>query len=291
MDEATNQMINDGEYDETAFTDPVDDDAYTEQLEADIEGTRTEMSQTIDQIQERLSPEHLMGQVKQTVRDATLGKVEKAMGMVSDKISGVAEPAREVMDLAGSAIKETGSSVADVVWKNPIPLALIGLGVGLLCFKSWSRNGGTQVSSRNALPNSPNREFRSGGRMNSLNEGQGFVTKTVNQVKQTASAMANQSTDVMNNLGSQAKETASAVSSRFGDLMRQNPLALGAVAVAAGTAVGLALPSTNIEREYVGEASQTLVDKAEEVARGALDKVQNLAKESGTDAQQDGASV
>ena len=37
--------------------------------------------------------------------------------------------------------------------------------------------------------------------------------------------------------------------------MRDNPLAMGAVAVAAGTAVGLMLPSTRFESEYIGEAS------------------------------------
>ena len=85
-------------------------------------------------------------------------------------------------------------------------------------------------------------------------------------------------TNTLSNLGSKAKESASAVSDRFEQVLRENPLAVGAVAVAAGTAVGLVLPSTRIESEYMGDASERLVDKAQQVARGALDKVQDAAK-------------
>ncbi len=71
----------------------------------------------------------------------------------------------------------------------------------------------------------------------------------------------------------------SALGSRFGQALRENPLAVGAVAVAAGTAVGLVLPSTKFENEYIGETSGMLVDKAEEMARGALDKVKDAAQQ------------
>ena len=93
-----------------------------------------------------------------------------------------------------------------------------------------------------------------------------------------ASELANRSTEALSNLGSKAKEGASAVGTRFSNLLHDNPLAVGAMAVAAGTAVGLVLPSTRLESEYIGETGERLVDKAEEVARGALDKVQDAAK-------------
>ena len=44
-----------------------------------------------------------------------------------------------------------------------------------------------------------------------------------------------------------------------------------------GAAVGLALPRTRIEHEYMGEASEKLVDKAQQVARDAMDKVKTVA--------------
>ena len=64
----------------------------------------------------------------------------------------------------------------------------------------------------------------------------------------------------------------------FQRLVKENPLAVGAAAVAVGAAVGLALPSTRIEQEYMGEASEKIVDKAQQVARDAMDKVKSATQ-------------
>ena len=111
-------------------------------------------------------------------------------------------------------------------------------------------------------------------------------TGTLNQVKETASNLANRSTHALTDLGHKAKDSASAVTNRFERMMHENPLALGAVAIAAGTAVGLVLPSTRFETEYIGETGERLVDKVEDVARGALDRVQDAAKQMAPEGQQ-----
>ena len=280
MDEATDKMNTaDWNEDRIASGSSDDYDDNTEQIRAEIEDTRAEMSQTINEIQERLSPEHLMGQVKETVREATIGKVERVMDKVGETISGVAEPAREVVDRAGTAIKETGRSIGNSVWKHPIPVALIGLGVGMLMMRRFRGDGnGYDYSTRRTTPRTR--------RPNTLGQVQTESTSTLGQVKETASDLATRSTNALSNLGTKAKDSASTIGTRFEQVLRDNPLAVGAVAVAAGTAVGLVLPSTKFESEYIGEASETLVDKAEEVARGALDKVQNAAKQMTAEPQQ-----
>lgn len=250
----------------------VDYEEDAEQIRAEIEDTRADMSQTINEIQERLSPEHLMGQVKETVREATIGKVERVM----ETIGEVTEPAREALGRAGTTIKEAGTSVGNSMWKNPIPLALIGLGVGMLWMKSRRGNGYDDWSRSTSLR--PKRQNLSGAGQTNPTSG-AYNEGTFDQVKETAGNLANRSTEALSNLGSKAKESATEVSSRFGQLLRDNPLAVGAVAMAAGTAVGLALPSTRFESEYIGETSEMLVDKAQEVARGAIDKVQDAAKQ------------
>ena len=274
MDERTDQ-ISDERWGESATLSSTENfDSNTGQLRADIEDTRAEMTQTINEIQERLSPEHLMGQVKETVRDATIGKVERVMEKVGETISEVAEPAREVAGIAGTAIKDAGTSVASSVWRNPIPVALIGLGIGML-FMRKSRRDGYDATLR---PRSTRPINTTMGE--SVRRLQGTTApNTLDTVKQTATNFANRSTDVLSNLGTKAKESASAVGTRFGEVLRVNPLAVGAVAVAAGTAVGLVLPSTNIETEYMGKTSEKIVDTAEEVARGALNKVQDAARQ------------
>lgn len=259
MDEATNQI-----------TAAADSEENPEQIRAEIEDTRAVMSQTINEIQERLSPDHLMGQVKETVRDATIGKVERVVETVGETISDVTEPAREVAALAGNAIKEVGTTVADKIWKNPIPVTLIGLGVGMLVVRNFWGDGTKTSSSRTSLPNRrTNYELGDVGNVGQPRQTlQSTGASTLNQVKETASDLA-----------SRAKDSASSVGTRFGELCRENPLAVGAVAVAAGTAVGLMLPSTQLESEYIGETGEKLVESVEDVARDALGKVQHAAKQ------------
>lgn len=288
MGEATNKIGTtewDNEPDKSLQLDDTDTDSgssddfdeHTEQLRSDIEGTRAEMSQTINEIQERLSPEHLMGQVKETVREATIGKVERVMEQVGGTIAEVTEPALEAMGRAGTAIKETGVSVGNSMWRNPIPVALIGLGLGWLILRNYSGNGddydmpGTRSRTRLNI-RTDQREY-------------GATTGALNQVKDTASDLASRSTEALSNLGSKAKDSVSTAGSRIEQVLRNNPLAIGAVAVAAGAAVGLALPSTKLETEYMGEASEKLVDKAQEVARGAIDKVQSAAQQMAPEQQ------
>jgi len=296
MDEATNKMstadwdedraTSTQQYDSVASGSSDDYEENTEQIRAEIEDTRAEMSQTINEIQERLSPEHLMGQVKTTVREATIGKVERVMDKVGETIGGVAEPAREVMDRAGTAIKETGRTVGNSVWRNPIPVALIGLGVGMLVMRRYRIGDGYDYETRRTTPRY--RRPNTLGQMQNETSGStvGSTTgSTLGQVRETASDLATRSTEALSGLGTRAKDTASTLTTRFGQVLRENPLAVGAVAVAAGTAVGLVLPSTRFESEYIGEASERLVDRAEDVARGALDKVQSVAHEMTSESQ------
>ncbi|HEX6650624.1 MAG TPA: DUF3618 domain-containing protein [Pyrinomonadaceae bacterium] len=278
MDEATNQISAAADSDESRTTATSADvyDENTEQLRADIEDTRADMTQTINEIQERLSPENLVGQVKETVREATIGKVERVMGQVGETLSGVTEPAREMAGRAGNAIKEVGTTVGDTIWKNPIPLGLIGLGVGMLIMKNYRGQSYASSSSPRKFPQGrrTNYEMDYAGQSRQTQQ-QSMGAGTLNQVKETASDLANRSTQTLNELGTKAKNSAS----RFGEIMRDNPLAAGAVAIAAGTAVGLLIPSTQIESEYIGETGERLVERVEDVARDALGKVQDAAKQ------------
>ena len=274
MDEATNQVT------------AADSDDNTEQLRAEIEDTRADMTQTINEIQERLSPEHLVGQVKETVREATIGKVEKVMSSVGETISEVAEPAREMAGRAGNAIKEVGTTVADTIYKNPIPLALIGLGVGMLVMRNFGGQSYSSSSRKLSQGRRSNYELGDVGQARQTQQSTG--TSTLNQVKETASDLASRSTDALSNLGTKAKNSATAVGTRFERMMHENPLAVGAVAVAAGTAIGLALPSTRFESEHIGETGEKLVERVEDIARNALNKAQDAAKQMAPEGGQHG---
>jgi hypothetical protein len=70
------------------------------------------MSSTINAIQDRLSPQNLVAQAKDTVRDATVGRAEQVMS--------------DMRDTARSA----GNTLFDTIRDNPLPAALVGVGLG-----------------------------------------------------------------------------------------------------------------------------------------------------------------
>ena len=62
-------------------TDDITTDPEVEQLVEEIEVTRVEMTGTVEEIGERLDPRNIVAGAKETVREATVGKVES---MVND---------------------------------------------------------------------------------------------------------------------------------------------------------------------------------------------------------------
>lgn len=64
----------------------------TDEIRSQIEHTRAEMSQTIDAIQARLSPSRLVTDAKQTVKDATIGRVKRLAARAKE---GVRNPGNE----------------------------------------------------------------------------------------------------------------------------------------------------------------------------------------------------
>ena len=63
----------------------------------------------------------------------------------------------------------------------------------------------------------------------------------------------------------------------FDRLLRENPFALGAVAVVVGAALSMAVPETRSEQQLIGGMRDQIVDKAKDLAQGAADKVQEMA--------------
>jgi hypothetical protein len=63
----------------------------------------------------------------------------------------------------------------------------------------------------------------------------------------------------------------------------ENPLTVGALGVGVGAAIGLAIPETSKEHEVMGEARDTVVEKAQKVQQS----VQRVAEEAQGAAQQE----
>jgi hypothetical protein len=198
----------------------------------------------------------------------------------------------EAMGRAGETLKDTGYSIASTVRQNPIACTLIGLGLGMYVVnRIRNADGGTIRTRRygSGLETGTGRELYAGmgreysgsrtGEYAGASRQYGSSKRGMfSQMKNTAGDVVQGAGEKVSDLSHQAMEGARWAGSGLQRLMEENPLAVGAAAIAVGAAVGLVLPSTQVEHEYMGEASSNLMDKAQQAAREAMDKVKTVAQ-------------
>lgn len=276
----------------------------TEHLRAQIEETRSQMGETIDALQEKLSFSNVSEQVSETVSNA----IETAKDSIYDATIGKAVG---FMKSAGDGISKSG--VVRTVRNNPFPLLLIGVGAGLLAYQSYS--GGRSRRSSRYLSGRYDAEY---GRSEGLNlgessTGESYTGKAYNRISDTASgayqsvsgAVSNAYEGVSGKLGdaySSASDAASRALDTAGEYkdkayetydyyLDENPLAIGAVALAMGAAVGFAIPATRFEGRVMGEARENLLNKAQDMAGDLVDRAKHVAGEAGKTIQQETKSL
>jgi len=239
----------------------------------EIERTRADMSETVDAIQERLSPENLKEQAKDRVKEATVGKAQQA-----------------------------GSGIMDTIRQNPLPAALTGIGLGWLIMNA-RRQSSDRPPYRGAAYRDaayvegypaayggypPRYEDESGSSAGqALGNARDKVGETATQAQDKAGELASRTQDRASNLGYRARYQAQRASGGFQRMLQENPLAMGALGVGVGAAVGLAIPETNKEHEVMGEARDTVVEKAQEKAQEVQHSVQRVAEEAQGAAQEE----
>lgn len=275
-----------------------------EQLSAEIDETRGELTETIQAIGEKLEPGNIAREATETVRATTLGKVEQMT-------YGAQETWRDVTS------GNTGS-IVDTIKSNPVPAGMVGLGIAVLFMNRGkqsqgggmrgyqSRGGyqsfdygtslpGNQGSSRQSSwePQQWERTSRGGspmdrvgstvsGAASSVSEAAGSAGDTVGQVAGQAGEKVGQFADTVGQTAGELPQQAGYyVQQGTGQVRRfidENPLGAGVIAVAAGAALGMLLPSTQLERQTVGQARDQLVEQAESTVHQALDKVDEQTK-------------
>jgi ElaB/YqjD/DUF883 family membrane-anchored ribosome-binding protein len=202
----------------------------------EIQHIRDEMGHTIETIQERVSPQHLVDQAREAVGEVMQGAA-----------ADVADVAKNARDSAASA----GSAAWNTVREHPIPVALAGLGLGwLLTRRPQAQQAGQRLS-----------EVRE--------QIAGPVTSAVSQVQETGQQIGSQAATQLNRAGGQVQQT-----------LRDNPLAVGAAALAIGAVVGLAVPQTQQEHRLMGPTRDQLVAKAQNTAHEVAERAQSAAQET-----------
>ncbi len=125
----------------------------SDEIRAQIEQTRAEMSQTIDSIQARLSPRRLMTDAKQTVKDATVGRVKR-----------LAHKGRNGFTVPGGEWLAT-ERILNVAKSNPVPVGLVGVAAVAVVMRTLmrARNHGDTTQDRTSAEQWKTRRVSSNG--------------------------------------------------------------------------------------------------------------------------------
>lgn len=268
---------------------PARTDDELEELRLELARTRAQMSETVYAIQERMSPQYMREQATSQARDTA---------------------------------RQAGSSITETIKNNPVPAALTGVGLvglgwlaasgsssgssGRQDYRESSRYygstggygsterydsierygssgvyGSTEESPYPAYSEGREAEGSSGGSRGEQ------ARETAGQAREKAGQVGSQIQDRARGTGEQAQQQAQRAKGGFQRTLQENPLALGALAVGLGAAVGFSLPGTSKEDEVMGETRDSLVERGKQAAREQRQSAQRVLEEGRRSAEEE----
>jgi ElaB/YqjD/DUF883 family membrane-anchored ribosome-binding protein len=230
---------------------------------------------------------------------------ERTLDNVTHTAQQLGERARRAGAAGADYARRAGASTAEFVSDNALPLSLIGLGVGWLVLSARKQRlredqlaghdgefgapsvsrGGSKGSQARAVV--ADVQHRVGELASRTREASGELASRVGENLDAARSAVADGLDVARSKVADGLDSARAQLTHAGrrsvDYADENPLLIGALAVAAGVGVGLALPATRRENELLGETRDRLLGDARGLigeAREAAREVQRQARET-----------
>jgi len=294
-------------------------DTEVAEMQAEMDQTRTEISDDLRTLGEKLSPDRLKSDAKEVMQEAkqvaseTLHEAKDVATNTFREVKDSAmETVHEKVDDLRSSVRDAERQTRDFLSENAMPLALIGIGAAWFFSKRrqrasagygydrqryyagpsfldrgrWSSDSGRGVADR-----ARQLKDQVGDRARGMAEDAGkkfddakgrvrdFAEREADQVRRFAQDAEQRVSDG----AGQAREFVSRELRDARDYSRrvssENPLGVGLAAIAAGIGVGLLLPQTRPERELLGSKRDELVGEAKQ----ALSDLTQTAKETARD--------
>lgn len=181
--------------------------------------------------------------------------------------------------------------------QNPIPAALIGIGIAWLFAGSSPQNVSNSIrraaafdpprSSRaeslSRMSEEANSRWSSGVKSaaEGLNSATNFVRDRGEQAVEGLSQVSKDYTDSVSEFAKRLPDTGEVFEnarSTLADLFQKQPLALGAVGVAIGASIAASFAKTDVEADHFGSASDALKEKATSFVARQADHIADVAE-------------
>jgi Protein of unknown function (DUF3618) len=231
------------------------DNRSPEEIQRDIERTRTQMGETIETIRQKMSPGELL--------DQALDYFKK------------------------SGPSQFTSNLGETVKENPVPVTLIGLGIGWLMVagsreshpsRTWATTSHTRDKMGAAASGAVD---KAGQMMQGARERTGAARERMGEAGARMGEMAagarSQMGEAAARMSHQVRSQSAQARDTFNYLRDEQPLILGVLGFALGAAFGAGLPPTRREDELMGEMRDEAMHRAREVGAEQVEKAKHVA--------------
>jgi hypothetical protein len=215
----------------------------TDEIRAEIEQTREDLSETVDAIQDRLRPSTIASNAADRVKESAMNT------------------ARDVAE----------SDSVMYVRANPIPTAMVGIGiVGLTWLVTRGGDGHASRRSYRGQP-SDNRDWRTHSY---------YESSDAYRWDDASDYSRQRSAGPYGTSGWRSAEGRDYLPGQLRRTWNQTPLLIGAAAMVLGAIVGLTVPETERENELMGETRDNMLDSVQETVRDKVTEVQQAASDA-----------
>lgn len=268
----------------SSTTDP--GDRSSAQIEREVEGTRARLSETLDALRDQVSPGHLMDQAVDYVRGSGGADFAQNLGRsIRDNPLPVLLIGAGVGWLLLSGSKSSQSGAAEPYQALPPPGTTHGTGYGTAASSGIARTDEVGGSSGPSLTERPG--AAASGIADRVSDAAGQAYQSVagtagsvaDSIGSTAGSVTQRATELGHDLRDHASRAGGSAQQGLGWLLQEQPLVLGAIGVALGAAVGALLPGTHAEDRLMGETSDSLTQQVKTVAQEGYERVQEVAGE------------
>jgi len=241
--------------------------------------------------QETSAPDTLREQITGAVQEQVATTKAQVTDAVHDTVETVkssvrgatADKAAPVAHTTSGTARGAGNSLIETVRANPVPVALMGLGIGWLLrqHSGGSGSGGASPAmGRETRPvpvasfaddeepdQTPRRAGAGSSALGTLGEAASTASSSVGQfVGQAGEGVGNlagAAGDRVSDLTASMGQGARGAQSRVAYTLHENPMNIGIVALALGFAAGFLLPETPVENQLFGDTRDALLGQAQ----------------------------